>query len=112
LASLLPGTVGQITRLEYLLNAFKKMTRNERFEILPLNYAEVEQLKTRGINVSRYMLYRNEAEVLTFHIPVNITMLPGKVADDNLTFVSTAYGQYSGVMVKRPAEVMYFDIAA
>ena len=112
LASILPGSVGQITRLEYLLNAFKKMTRDESFEILPLNYAEKDQLKTRGMNVSRYMLYRNEPEVMSFYIPVDFHMLPGKVSDDNISFVSTAYGQYSGVMVKRPGELMYFDIAA
>ena len=100
-----------ISKLEYLLNALKKATANENFKILPLAYAEDSNNASRGINKNRYVLYRQNDDTLNMNIPVDFTMLDADTSN-KINWTQGAYGQYSGVLVNRPREVLYFDETA
>jgi hypothetical protein len=109
-----PGSVAQITMLEYLLNMFKRQSRNEDFDIIPLKYAEKEFQLKRGNNVlGRYTLYYStpkNIETPTLRIPIDFQFITGRLSDDNLTVPTTAFGQYSGVKMSRPREMLYLDV--
>lgn len=105
LSSAASATYPNISKLEYLLNSFKKMTANEGFEIKPLAYSQTER---NSLGVDRYVLYRNQPDTLTMNIPVDFTQLEaGNV--NSLQFQQPAYGQYSGCLINRKREVLYFD---
>jgi hypothetical protein len=104
------STYPNISMLEYLTNTFRKMTRNESFEVLPLAYCESTNPANvaRGISANRYVLYKKDPEVLSMSIPVDLTMLPAKTSNE-LQWSQSAYGQYSGVLINRKPEVLYFS---
>ena len=105
------ATFPNVTKVDYLANFFRRMTRNENFEILPLAYADAEENKARGLNVNRYVLYRDDPDTLTMSIPVEFTFLaPG--TSNNMQWTQPAYGQYSGTLINRKPEVLYFDETA
>ena len=104
------GTYPVISKLEYLLNALKRLTRNPNFEILPLAYAEAS-LNGRGLTKDRYVLYRNDPETLSMSIPVDFTMLEADTSN-KINWTQPAYGQYSGVLINRPREVLYLDLTS
>ena len=108
MASAASATYPNISKLEYLENALKKMTRNDGFRILPLTYA---QSTLNPAVKNRYVLYRNDPETLKLTIPVDITMNQACTLN-GFDFEQLAYGQFSGVMVNRPREVLYFDKTA
>jgi hypothetical protein len=97
-----------ISKLEYLLNNFKKMTQNPDFQILPLAYAQDTINISRGINKNRYVLYRNDPETLSMSIPVDFSMYEAGTAN-NIFWQQPAMGQYSGVLINRVPEVLYLD---
>lgn len=100
-----------VSRLDYLLNLFRQMTANPSFEILPLAYAQSENNSGAGIGKNRYVLYKNDPETLKMTIPVDFTMLEAKTVN-GFNWEQVGYGQYSGVMVNRKLEVLYFDETA
>lgn len=102
------STYPNISKLEYLLNLFKKMTGNEGFKILPLVYCEASKNAIRGINKQRYVLYKNDPETLSMSIPVDFNMYTAETAN-SIFWQQPAIGQYSGVLVNRAPEVLYFD---
>lgn len=102
------STYPNISKLEYLLNMFKKMTANESFKILPLAYAQAANNSARGINKDRYVLYKNDPETLSMSIPVDFNMYEAGTAN-NIFWQQPAIGQYSGVLVNRAPEVLYMD---
>lgn len=93
-----------ISKLEYLTNVFKKMV-GENFQILPLSYAQESRNK---LSASRYVLYNDSDDALGMNIPVDFTTGSMNSAD-NFHFHQPAYGQYSGVLIARKREVLYFD---
>ena len=99
--------VNPISRLTYLEESFKKMTRNEGFRILPLAYAS-DNYNSDSINENRYVLYRNQEDTLAMNIPVDFTMLQANTSNE-FTFQQVAYGQYSGALINRKREILYFD---
>ena len=105
-----PGSVAQITMLEYLLKMFQTMTMNSNFKILPMKYCQAQYLKRRGENVNRYALYNDDFDTLRFGIPVDFNIIPGLVVD-GLNYPQTAIGMYSGMLLNRPRELVYFDQA-
>jgi hypothetical protein len=111
LASAASPDYPNISKLEYMLNAFRKMTANEGFQILPLAYAQDDFNDDRGINKNRYALYRNDADTLKMAIPVDFTMLEADTTN-KINWQQAAYGQYSGVLINRKREVLYFDETA
>ena len=95
-------------KLEYLTTALKKITRNDSFEILPLAYSDSEVNTERGINENRYVLYRRQPDTLKMAVPVDFTMLEAE-STNRINWQQAAYGQYSGVLINRPREVLYID---
>ncbi len=111
LASAASPDYPNISKLEYMLNAFRKMTANEGFQILPLAYAQDDFNADRGIEKNRYALYRNDPDTMKMAIPVDFTMLEADTTN-KINWQQAAYGQYSGVLINRKREVLYFDETA
>lgn len=90
---------------DYLLEAFKFATGNPNFKILPSQYADSAD---NGLGVNRYTLYRNDPQTLEMNIPIDYTTTTfGTI--NNFDFNSVAYGQFTGVIAKRPKEILYFS---
>lgn len=96
-----------ISRLQYMLDAFRAMTANEQFAIMPLTYLQPDHSFGQLTN-PRYVLYKNEQDTLSMSIPVDFTMLQADTSNQ-LLWSQPAYGQYSGVLIMRVPEVLYFD---
>lgn len=107
------GTGGfvNVSKLEYLAKTFQTMTGNPNFKILPLAYAQAANNASRGVNKNRYVLYRNNPDTLSMSIPVDFTMLEADT-QNKINWGQPAYGQYSGVLINRKAEVLYLDQTA
>ena len=62
----------------------------------------------RCVNKQRYVLYRQDIDTLFMEIPVDFqTTAVGTL--NNFNYQDVAYGQYAGVTVLKPLEVLYFD---
>lgn len=98
-----------ITKLDYLLAAFKAQTRNAGFQILPLAYCDAANNNSRtGLNKQCYVLYNDDPETIRMDIPVDYTTTqPNSL--NNFSFQNVGYGQYTGVGVYRNLEVLYFQ---
>lgn len=105
------STFPNISKLEYLLTALRKMSDNPNFKIMPLAYCQAARNASRGINKNRYCLYRNDPETLSMSIPVDFNMFEAETAN-SIFWQQPALGQYSGVLVNRVPEVLYMDETA
>lgn len=101
-----------ISKLQYLLDAFRRITMNPNFQILPLAYAnQAQNADVTGLNKNRYTLLNYDEDSIRMDIPVDYTnTLQNSV--NNFQFNSVGYGQFTGVQAYRAAEMMYFDWAA
>ena len=95
-------------KIQYLTDTFRSVTGNANARILGLPYAQADR---NGLGVNRYALYRNDPDVLTLNIPVDFTLREVRT-DMDVYWNQPAIGQYSGVLVTRPQELMYFDYSA
>lgn len=93
----------------YLEDAFKKGTGNAGFKILPLAYCQADKNLDAGIGKQRMVLYKRDPDVLSMSIPVDFTMLEAS-SYNKINWQQPAYGQYSGVLITRPREVLYMDV--
>lgn len=92
-------------RIDYLESLFKKLTKNPNFKIAPLAYGDTAH---NSLGKTRYVLYRRNPDSLDMNLPIDYTSLAvGSL--NNFQFQSVAYGQYTGVEVYRPKEMLYFD---
>jgi hypothetical protein len=105
------STYPNITKLEYLLNMFRKQTANPNFEIKPLAYSQSANNASRGITKNRYVLYIRDPETLSMSIPVDFSMFDAGTSN-NIYWNQPSIGQYSGVLVNRVPEVLYIDETA
>jgi hypothetical protein len=113
LGVLVPGTVGTypVTKMAYLLEAFKTCIPNGKdFKILPCAYADQANNST-GINKNRYVLSNYNENSGRMDIPVDYTNTLQNTLN-GFQFESAAYGEYTGFLQYRPAEMLYFDWAA
>lgn len=113
LAALTPGTVGTypVTLLSYLLEAFKTITRNPNFKILPCAYAgESINAAVTGLNKNRYTLLNYDEDSLAMDIPVDYTNTMQNTIN-GFQFQNVGYGQYTGPLAYRPLEMLYLDYA-
>jgi hypothetical protein len=111
LGSPVSASFPNVTKLDYLKDAFGKMLSGfgvNDFEIVPLPYCEKAQMTTRGVLKYRYCLFNANPETLTMNIPVDFTATQFNTLN-NFNFQNIAYGQFSGVAIYRPLEVVYFD---
>ncbi len=102
--------------IKYMLDAFKMMTGNDNFKILPSRYGMAARnagyWNANGTN--RYVLYNrdeNNGETVKMDFPVDYTLNPAMSAD-GFNWTGIAYGQFSGAIVYRVPEVLYFDYPA
>jgi len=100
-----------ISKIEYLRNAFRAATDNPNFEVKSLAYGQASRNSDRGINKNRYVLYKNDPKTMKMSIPVDFTMLEAGTAN-NFNWTQPAHGQYSGLLINRKREVLYFDETA
>lgn len=97
-----------IPLLDYLQSAFQKASQNPGFRILPLAYADKATNNTlRAINKNIYTLLRRDPESVRMNIPVNLTVLQSGTWN-NFNFQNVAFGQFTGVVVLRNLEIVYF----
>lgn len=96
-----------ITKADFLLQAFKMATNNPNFKITSVQYADKSDNNLPG-GVNRYTLYKNDSRTLEMNIPIDYTSTSFGSAN-NFDFASVAYGQFSGVIAKRPLEIYYLD---
>lgn len=111
LQNLTPGTVGTypISKMEYLLKAFKAATQNDSFQIQPLAYCDAANNSSRtGLNKQCYVLLNKDPESIRMDIPVDYTTTQPNT-NNNFQFQNVGYGQYTGVGVYRNLEVLYFQ---
>ena len=94
-----------INKYDFLLKAFQFATRNPNFKIESVQYGDKAD---NSLTKNRYVLYRNDARTLEMNIPIDYTST-SFASGNNFDFASVAYGQFSGVIAKRPLEILYFD---
>ena len=92
----------------YLLNMFKQITGNKNFQILPLAYAQQNQ-NSGFNNTNRYCLYRKNPETVKMDIPVDFSLESPAGTANNFNWMGVGAGQFTGAIVYRPAEFLYFD---
>lgn len=96
--------------LALLEEGFQVITRNKNFKILPLAYCDVANAGgalISGASTCQYVLLNYDEESLRMDIPLQYTnTLANSV--DNFMFQNTGYGQFTGVLAYRPAELYYF----
>lgn len=104
LATPLNTTYPTKSKLEYLKDAFREIVGSE-VKIKKLAYANKSQ---SGLGVDRYVLYREDPDTLALNIPVDYTSTLAN-SINGFNWENAAYGQFTGLKVFRPKEVLYFD---
>ena len=94
-----------ITKYKIVLEAFIFATGNPNFKITSVQYSDKSD---NNLGLNRYVLYKNNSRTLEMNIPIDYTSTSFGTAN-GFDFSSVAYGQFSGVIAKRPLEIMYFD---
>lgn len=90
--------------LVLLEEMFQSITMNKNFKVLPSAYADSVN---SGFSYQIYALYRANEGSIRLDIPVDYTATAANTAN-SFQYFSTAYGQYTGVGLYRPLELMYF----
>ena len=104
LASAVDPNFPIMSKLEYLKKAFREIVGAE-VTIKKLAYADMAQ---SGLGVQRYVLLHKDADSLAMNIPVDYTATLAN-SINGFHWENAAYGQFTGVKVFRPKEVLYFD---
>lgn len=93
------------SKLEWLTMNLKLMTKNANFKILPNAYGDNAY---NGLGVNRYVLLNYDEKSIRMDLPVDYTnTLANSV--NNFQFQNVGYGQFTGVGVYRPLELLYFS---
>lgn len=98
------------SKLEYLKKAFAEIVPGG-VKILPAVYgipAYNASVLGGGNGLHRYAMYRYDPETIRMDIPVDYTVTQPNTIN-NFQFQDAGYGQFTGVGVYRPLEVLYFD---
>lgn len=104
LATPLNTTYPNVSKLEYLQKVFNDLVGNP-VQIKKLAYGNKAQ---SGLSVDRYVLLRKDPDTLAFNIPVDYTSTMAN-SINGFNWENAAYGQFTGVKVYRPKEILYFD---
>lgn len=85
----------------------KTLTMSPNFKIMPMPYA-IAANSSGLLSHARYALYNSDESSINMHIPVDYnSTLASSV--NGFHFQNVGYGQFSGVGLYRPLELMYFD---
>jgi hypothetical protein len=94
--------------LQLMQETFQTMTGNKNFKILPSAYGDATY---SGQTYQRYVLLNYAEESIRMDIPVDYTnTLANSI--DNFSFQNVGYGQFTGVLPYRPAELYYLSFPA
>lgn len=97
---------------QYLEEQFQGICGKD-FKIIPTAYGN--KLRNAGFwasnGTNRYVLYRNDRDTLHMDIPIDLT-IAAPATGNNFHWNGVGYAQYSGMIVYRVPEVMYFDDAS
>ena len=105
------STYPNVSMITYLEDAFKRITMNPNFKVLPCAYAsESQNSAITGLNKNRYTLLNYDEDSLAMDIPVDYTNTLQNTIN-GFQFQNVGYGQYTGVLAYRPLEMLYFDYA-
>ncbi|MEI6420617.1 MAG: major capsid family protein [Lentisphaerota bacterium] len=97
------------TKLELLTEAFKTITANPNFKILPCAYCD--KANSPDATNNYYVLLNYDQSSLKMDLPVDYTMTQSG-SFNGFTFENIAYGSFSGVCAQREKELMYFTNTA
>lgn len=112
LASFPDSTYPLKTKLEILEETMKRLSKNPNFKVLPCAYCDqTTNASISGLNKNRYVLLNYDEDTLRMDIPVDYTSTIAN-SINNFQFQNVGYGQFAGVNVFRPLEVLYFDWSA
>jgi len=95
------------TKLQLLEEAFKSVTMNQGFKILPCAYADAENFD--GVN-NRYAMFNYDETSLKMDLPIDYTMTQAGTIN-GFTWENVAFGSFTGVVAQRPKELLYFQFA-
>tara|TARA_R110000803_G_scaffold172825_3_gene235624 strand:- start:151 stop:1185 length:1035 start_codon:yes stop_codon:yes gene_type:complete len=109
LASMPDATYPLRTKLDILEDSFKRLTRNQSFQVLPCAYADVANNATiTDLNKNRYTLYNFDEDSGRMELPVDYSNTLANTIN-GVNFQNGAYGQYTGFQAFRDREFLYFD---
>jgi hypothetical protein len=98
-----------VDKITYMENFFKKITGRADFRIMPLAYGNAAQnagfVSANG--KFRYVLYNEDAETMRMDIPVPFQFI--NPTPRAISFEGAGVGQFTGLVIYRPREVIYFD---
>lgn len=94
------------TKLDYLLEAFRSLTKNPNFQIFGLPYGGDLDTQTDYV----YCLYKYDPESFRMDVPVSYTSTLANTFN-GFQFQNVAYGQFTGATAYRSAEFLYFKFA-
>lgn len=106
------ATYPNISRLQYLLEAFRTVTQNPNFKIMPCAYADAaNNADTQVGGLNRYALYNYDEDSGRMDIPVDYTNTMQNTIN-GAQFSNVGYGQFTGFKAYRPREFRYYDWSA
>jgi hypothetical protein len=109
LATSVDETYPLTSRLQRIIDTFKLLSANPNFKVLPLAYAnKTVNVNVTGLNKNRYTLLNYNEDTLRMDVPVDYTNTLANTIN-GFQFQNVGYGQYTGVQLYRPLEVLYFD---
>jgi hypothetical protein len=97
------------TILQLLEEGFQVATRNKNFKILPVAYADVANgggVLPSGAATALYTFLNYDEESIRMDVPLQYTNTLANSLD-NFMFQNSGYGQFTGVLAYRPAEIYY-----
>lgn len=100
------------SKLDMLLETFRTVTQKKDFKILPLAYADAANHASVSSIAGKqcYVLLNYDEESIRMDIPLDYTNTLANSLD-NFSFQNVGYGQFTGVGLYRPLEVLYFQYA-
>lgn len=93
------------TKFDVLLRAMKNATGDQNFQILPCAYGDDAQ---SGLGVQRYALYNKDEDSLRMDIPKDYSATLQNTVN-GFNFENVAHGEFTGILLIRPDEMLYFD---
>lgn len=96
--------------IKVLQQAFALITMNPNFEVYGVLYGNmtVNAGYWTANGTQRYLLYRKDPKSVRMDLPMDF-VLAAPVPVGPATFEGLGYGQFTGVIAFRPAEMLYFD---
>jgi len=96
------------TKLELLEQAFKTITANPGFKILPCAYCDKANFDTTN---NRYVLLNYDEASVKMDLPIDYTMTAAGTFN-GFSWENVGFGSFTGVVVQRELEMQYFGNTA